>query len=726
MNNVVLQVFKDKKLIKKIPADQLDKPVVAESHMEFNFTMTDKTTENPVKVDKLTRSGDDLIVTVQGKEVIIEDYFVSENTYINPANLSDDMLTEPLVNTQAEEQLLASEITAGETATTETATAGGGVPPLLLGLGGLVGLGAIMAGAGGGGGSDGEDKTDTTVQTPTNIQLSHNKVFEGNDGAVVGLLNTTDANTSDAHTYQLDDASGKFEIVGDALKVKDGVVLDYETDKNYSVKVTATDKAGQNTSTKTLTVDVLNQYEGLNNQTNNNGNLDDDDIPYFINSLFLQDLGQHAATVNLWGHKTGDHIDEFEKINQFIGKERIVHYGFGNKDNYENSPGKTGTGVEYTAAQKAGVHKAMKSYADQFGIKIKFIENIVNPDTDADIIFYRGELGDGTAGVTAQGGYFSTPDPYADGNIYLPLGNNSICIDTKFYGDDNSMTSGDAYQTLLHEIGHAVGLKHTHNWDATTSTPPYLTENEDNTNNSIMSYTDGTKPFDDKLAHFDIATLEYMYGLNDNYRSGDDTYKYTEQKILSDGSGNDTLDARAITGDLTINLNPGSWSYTDNGKSDSILTYGQLFIGYDTVIENVKTGSGGDYIVGNKYNNYIVSGSGNDIISGGTGDDVLVGGAGLDTLKGGTGKDTFVFDVLDGSVDTILDFKTSDDLLALDDNIFTALKGKTVDEIMEYIHYDNATGYLSYDSDGSASVSAVNFASLDANLDLTAQHMLII
>ncbi|MBS9782045.1 MAG: hypothetical protein KGV56_06060, partial [Gammaproteobacteria bacterium] len=576
---------------------------------------------------------------------------------------------------------------------------------------------------------------------PTDIDLSHSRVAESTNGAVVGLLNTVDLDKNDKHTYQLEDATGKFEIVGGVLKLKDNQYLDYEVADNVTVKVTATDSTDKSYS-KDFTIDVLNQYEGVTNKTNNNTKLADDDMPYFVNSQFQQDIAYQASTLNLWGHPQGYYHNEFDKIENFIGKGRKIVYGFGNPN--DQNPGIDGQ--HYTETQKASVHKAMQQFAKQFNLDVEFNSNINNVDTDADVVFYRGSLGNYNSGggETGRTEFYYTAISNGD---YAPR-SSKICVNTDAYGDGEDMSSGGAYQTLLHEIGHSVGLKHPFDDVAVLPT------NENNHDNTMMSYTGGKNGPIVDFRHFDIATLEYMYGLNDNYKSGSDTYKYGEQKIISDGGGDDVLDASAISEDLTINLNPGSWCYTGDSQNKSVLADGQVFIGYDTMIESVSTGSGDDYIIANTADSHARSGEGNDIIIGGKGDnsflgekgndilsgaggndnldagdgnDVLIGGAGLDTLTGGAGKDIFVFDVLDGSVDDIKDFNISQgDVLALDDDVFTALQGKTGDDIMNYIHYDRGTGQVSYDSDGSGSNTAVTFADVGTALDLTAHNILIV
>ena len=58
---------------------------------------------------------------------------------------------------------------------------------------------------------------------------------------------------------------------------------------------------------------------------------------------------------------------------------------------------------------------------------------------------------------------------------------------------------------------------------------------------------------------------------------------------------------------------------------------------------------------------------GNDQIDGEGGNDTLNGGDGDDNILGGSGRDTYLFDVADGSIDTILGFDRNRDKIDLSD-----------------------------------------------------------
>lgn len=87
---------------------------------------------------------------------------------------------------------------------------------------------------------------------------------------------------------------------------------------------------------------------------------------------------------------------------------------------------------------------------------------------------------------------------------------------------------------------------------------------------------------------------------------------------------------------------------------------------FGTDQDDVIKGLGADDVLKGKMgNDTIDGGDGDDALFGGTGDDILGGGQGEDVLKGGGGQDTFVFEQVNGSVDTILDFRIGHDLIDL-------------------------------------------------------------
>ncbi len=90
-------------------------------------------------------------------------------------------------------------------------------------------------------------------EAPQTISLSSTSVAENSDGGVVGTIATFDPDAGDTISYAVSD--DRFEVVGDQLKLKSGVSLDYETAEPIDVTITATDSGGL-TSVQDFTLTV--------------------------------------------------------------------------------------------------------------------------------------------------------------------------------------------------------------------------------------------------------------------------------------------------------------------------------------------------------------------------------------------------------------------------------------------------------------------------------------
>ncbi|RAI60806.1 Ig-like domain-containing protein [Roseicella frigidaeris] len=100
--------------------------------------------------------------------------------------------------------------------------------------------------------------TDPVYQAPTNIALAAGSVAENAAGAVIGALTVTDPDVGDHITFAVSD--NRFEVVAGALKLKDGLSLDYEATPSVALDITATD-AGGLSLTRSFTIAVANVQE---------------------------------------------------------------------------------------------------------------------------------------------------------------------------------------------------------------------------------------------------------------------------------------------------------------------------------------------------------------------------------------------------------------------------------------------------------------------------------
>jgi Ca2+-binding RTX toxin-like protein len=146
-----------------------------------------------------------------------------------------------------------------------------------------------------------------------------------------------------------------------------------------------------------------------------------------------------------------------------------------------------------------------------------------------------------------------------------------------------------------------------------------------------------------------------------------------------------------------------------------------------------------------------INGTGNlvtNVIAGNASNNILSGREGSDTLTGGFGSDGFVFDTALNAltnVDTIADFSNrgGDDSMRLDNAIFTQLPtglggfprtldpghfhiGTVAADADDYIVYNDQTGALFYDADGSGGASqAIQFATLTNKPTLTEDDFVV-
>jgi hypothetical protein len=336
---------------------------------------------------------------------------------------------------------------------------------------------------------------------------------------------------------------------------------------------------------------------------------------------------------------------------------------------YTNDPDLTTGWRQLTTVEQNAVHAVVADINTLLGIQISAVGN--NGDLRFNAVSQSGD----TAGFAFY------PASGEGGDVFLDRN-----------GTPKGYQAGaDNYFTVVHEIGHALGLKHPFEGS------PVLPSSHDDITQSVMSYTNrGGLHFEATwdastssiaggsydwtamptgFSLLDVHALQSIYGANMNTRPGNTTYTAIDRayQCLWDAGGNDVIDLSSTSGVSKIDLRPGTLSSANLKTLDDLVAdvladlYAQgapkadwitnwvisaveqrqqdfydgnnnLAIPHGVLIEELKTGSNNDEVWDNAVDNRIFTGAGNDTI--------YLGRGGFDYIDAGSGNDKVVLDVI--------------------------------------------------------------------------------
>jgi len=312
--------------------------------------------------------------------------------------------------------------------------------------------------------------------------------------------------------------------------------------------------------------------------------------------------------------------------------------------------------TEMSADQKEAVRDAF-AYLSSL-INVTFTES--TDSGKADINFGMNVQG-------ASAGYANPPHASGAHPSYLFLASNQPSnsnFDIGTYG----------WETLVHEIGHTMGLKHPFNGNAGGggAPQPYLPTATNNHNFSIMSYTDASNVMDMNVTFnstagggysysysmsavnpqtfmtYDIAALQFLYGQNTDEQSTTVTFDAAFKglkTIYAPVSG--AIDASATTKNNIFDLRGGGYSTIGYSMQDKLVSQLKSQGASDTLANSIaadlvkKNGSkfySGLNTVGLAYGSHI-----NDVTGGSAKDQFYVNGVDDVSIDGGAGADDIVY-----------------------------------------------------------------------------------
>ncbi|WP_312515901.1 DUF4214 domain-containing protein [Massilia sp.] len=236
----------------------------------------------------------------------------------------------------------------------------------------------------------------------------------------------------------------------------------------------------------------------------------------------------------------------------------ILYYTFSTASG--NEDGVSGQEM-FSLSQQAWTRTAFDYLQQITGIEFQETQNGTAAQLHLANIDIEGYNTIGLASWRANYGMYGDTLSSYSANAYVYLDN------AEFRSMTRDLTpGGDGYETLLHELGHALGLKHPFYEANGEAQQIVLSAAEDNTANTLMSYTHSGGPYS-ALRPYDIAALNWLYG----------------------GDG--------LRGELGINGTGGRY-ITGTGKADTL--------------------------IGTEYNDTLQGNGGNDMIDGGAGRDTAV------------------------------------------------------------------------------------------------------